>query len=195
VTGFGAESNCIVRSWALPRPLALGLWSHGVPRVSSSPSATGSAQRNDPLFALIVSVALLIPVRPSYGDEVYKSVDAQGHVVYSDRATTPTAQKSAVHVIQGDPAEAARAARQTSMLKAEETQRRREQDIDSHNKAEQDHDKQVLCEKARNRYYSLKDANVLYRLDSQGNRVFYTDAEADARKEQAHQAMIAVCGK
>jgi hypothetical protein len=163
--------------------------------VHSSPSATGSAQRNDPLFSLIVSVALLAASHPCCADEVYKSVDAQGHVVYSDRASTPAAQKSVVHVIQGDPAEAARAAKQTSLLKAEDSQRRREQDIDSHSKAQQDHEKQALCEKARNRYLALKDANVLYRLDAQGNRTFYTDAEADARKEQAHQAMIGACGK
>lgn len=160
----------------------------------SSPSATGSAQRSAAFLALVVSVALLAPIHPACANEVYKSVDAQGHVVYSDRAT-PTAQKSEVHVVPGDPAEAARAARQTSLLKAEDTQRKQAQDIDSHNKAQQDHDKQVACEKARNRFNSLKDANVLYRLDAQGNRVFYTDAEGDARKEQAHQAMIAACGK
>jgi Domain of unknown function (DUF4124) len=159
--------------------------------VPSSPSATGNAPRNARLCSLIF-VALLAAAR---ADEVYKSVDAQGHVVYSDRATTPAAQKSIVHVVPGDPAEAARAARETSLLKAEDTQRKREQDFDSRNKAQQDHEKQVACTNARNRYNSLKDANVLYRLDAQQNRVFYTDAEADARKEQAHQAMIAVCGK
>ena len=161
----------------------------------SSPSAPRSAQRNAPLIALMVSVGLLAPIRPSCAGEVYKSVDAQGHVVYSDRAATPTAQKSTVHVIPADPAEAARATRETSLLKAEDNRRKREQDMDSRNKAQQDHDKQVACQNARNRYNSLKDANVLYRLDAQGNRVFYTDAEGDARKEQAHQAMIAACGK
>jgi Domain of unknown function (DUF4124) len=143
----------------------------------------------------MVSVAFLIPIRPSCADEVYKSVDAQGHVIYSDRAATPTAQKSTVHVIPADPVQAARANRETSLLKAEDNQRKREQDIDSHNKAQQDHDKQVACEQARHRYYSIKDANLLYRLDAQGNRVFDTDAEADARREQARQAMIAACGK
>ena len=121
--------------------------------------------------------------------------DAQGHVVYSDRAATPTAQKSVVHVIQGNPAEAARAARETNLLKAEDNQRNHEQDIESRNKAKQDHDKQVACERARNRYNSLKDANLLYKLDAQGNRAFYTDAEADAHKQQLHQEMIAACGK
>ena len=161
----------------------------------SSPSRTGSAQRNEPLYALLVCVALLAPIHPSCAAEVYKSVDAQGHIVYSDRAATPTAQKSAVHVIPGDPAEAARVARQTSLLKAQDSQRKREEDLDNRSKAQQDHDKQAACQQARNRYNSLKDANVLYRLDAQGNRVFYTDAEADARKEQAHQAMIAACGQ
>jgi isoleucyl-tRNA synthetase len=162
--------------------------------VPSSPSATGSAQRNDPLRYLIF-VALLAPLHPACADEVYKSVDAQGHVVYSDRAATPTAQKSVVHVIPGNPAEAARAARETNLLKAEENQRKREQDIESRTKAQQDHDKQVACERVRNRYNSLKDANLLYRLDAQGNRVFYTDAEGDAHKEQARQAMVAACRK
>jgi hypothetical protein len=161
--------------------------------VPNSPS--GRAQRNAPLIALMASVTLVASADPSCADEVYKSVDAQGHVVYSDRATTPTAQKSTVHVIQGDPAEAARATRETNVLKAEDNQRKRDQDMDSRNKAQQDHNKQAACEQARNRYNSLKDANVLYRLDAQGNRVFYTDAEADARKEQAHQAMTTACGK
>jgi hypothetical protein len=143
----------------------------------------------------LIYFALLAPLHPSCADEVYKSVDAQGHVVYSDRTTTPAARKSVVHVIQGNPAEAARVARQTSLLKAEDSQRQREEAMDSRNKAQEDHAKQVACERARNNYNSLKDANLVYRLDAQGNRVFYTDAEADARKEQAHQAMIAACGK
>ena len=163
--------------------------------MSSSPSTTRSAPRNDPLVSFIVAVALLAPLHPSCADQVYRSVDAQGHVVYSDRAATPTAQKSVVHVIRGNPAEAARAARETNLLKAEDNQRKHEQDIESHNKAKQDHDKQVACERARNRYNSLKDANLLYRLDTQGNRAFYTDAEGDAHKEQARQAMVAACGK
>jgi valyl-tRNA synthetase len=139
-------------------------------------------------------LALLIPVLPAIADEVYKSVDAQGHVVYSDRATTPTARKSTVKVTQGDPAEAARAARQTHIFQAEENQRKQQQTTESHEKAQQDHDKQARCNNARNHYFSIKDASRLYKLDAQGNRQFYTDEEGDARKEQARQAMLAACG-
>jgi len=144
---------------------------------------------------LILSAALLVSLRVAGADEVYKSVDAQGHVVYSDRATTSTAQKSVVRVIQPDAAEAARAAKETSILQAEENQRKKLETQLSREKSQQDQEKQRLCENARNRYFSVKDANLLYKLDAQGNRVFYTDAEADARKEQAHQAMLSACGK
>ena len=146
-------------------------------------------------FALIACAALLIPGHQSSAEEVYKSVDAQGHVVYSDRAPTAKAEKSVVHVIQADPAEAARAAQETRILKAEENVRKRQQDAQSEREAKQDHDKQVKCQNARSRYYEIKDANFLYRVDPQGNRVFYSDVEADARKEQARQAMLAACGQ
>jgi hypothetical protein len=163
-----------------------------VPRVQGSASSIGDARW---LTVLILSVALPASLRLARADEIYKSVDAQGHVVYSDRATTPTSQKSAVHVIQADPAEAARTAKETSILQVEENQRKHAEDQQSRQKAQQDHEKQVLCANARTRYFSIKDVNLLYKLDAQGNRVFYTDAEADARKEQAHQAMISACGK
>jgi hypothetical protein len=58
---------------------------------------------------------------PLRAQEVYKSTDAQGHVVYSDRASTPTAQKSVVHVDQPDPAEVARIAKEQQILNAQES--------------------------------------------------------------------------
>jgi hypothetical protein len=146
-------------------------------------------------FALLACATLVAPVRLSCADQVYKSVDAQGHVVYSDRAPTAKAEKSDIHVIQADPAEAARAARETNILKAEEDGRKRDAAAQSEKQTKQDHDKQVQCQNARTRYDSIKDVTRLYTLDSQGNRVFYSDAEADARKEQARQAMLSACGQ
>jgi Domain of unknown function (DUF4124) len=77
-------------------------------------------------------LGLLIPILPAVADPVYKSADAQGHVVDSDRATTPT---SDVKVIQSDPAQAARAARQTRIFQAEENQRKQQQASDGRDKA------------------------------------------------------------
>ena len=131
---------------------------------------------------------------PLGAGEVYKSVDAEGHVVYSDHADTSGAQKSVIHSDPSNPAEAARLAKEQEIQKAEELQRSRQKLIDDTKKAQQDQAKQVQCESARNRYYSLKDARRIFDLDATGNRVFYSDAEADTKREEARQAMTAACG-
>ena len=143
---------------------------------------------------LVALVLLARPACPLFAGEVYKSVDAQGHVVYSDRADTSTAQKSTVRVDQSDPTEAARIAKEQEILKAEETQRNRKKAQDDAKKAQQEHITQAQCDSARNQYYALKDARRVFQRDADGNRVFYSDQEADAKREEARQAMTAACG-
>ena len=155
--------------------------------------------RTTPAFGLrgAVFVALLLllyPVCAPRAGEVYKSVDAQGHVVYSDHADPSTAQKSVVTIDRPDPNEVARIAKEQEILKAEEIQRKRQQSTDEKKKAQQEHDAQVQCENARNRYYAMKDARRIYQRDANGNRIYYTDPEADAKREESRQAMQAACG-
>ncbi|MFI4905118.1 MAG: hypothetical protein ACHP9X_00390, partial [Steroidobacterales bacterium] len=50
------------------------------------------------------------------------------------------------------------------------------------------------CTGARNHYFSIKDSRRLYRLDADGNRVFYSDEEADAMRATAKQVMDQACG-
>jgi hypothetical protein len=156
-----------------------------------SRSRLGSWRRGAVLAAL---VALGCPLRPLPAQEVYKSVDAEGHVVYSDRGGSKGAPKTAVHVDQPDPAEVARLAKEQEMLKAEDAQRSKQQAIDDKNKATQGHNRQVACQNARNTYYRLKDSARIYQRDAEGNRVYYSDEEADAMREQARRAMTAACG-
>ena len=63
-----------------------------------------------PLFAS----TLLAFATAGYADQVYKYVDAQGHVTYSDRPNTSGARKTEVTVQQADPHEAARLAKSAS---------------------------------------------------------------------------------
>jgi hypothetical protein len=143
----------------------------------------------------LVLVALLVwPACPLRANEVYKSVDAEGHVVYSDRADTSTAQKSTLRVDQPDPTEVARIAKEQEILKAEQLQRNRQKSVDDAKKAQQDHVAQVQCETARNHYYAMKDARRVFERDADGNRVFFTDQVADAKREEARQAMTTACG-
>jgi hypothetical protein len=147
------------------------------------------------LGAAFTALALILwAAAPARAGEVYKSVDAQGHVVYSDQPDTSTAQKSEVKVDGPNPTEAARIAKEQAILKAEEVQRNKQKSIDDAKKAQADHAAQVQCDSARNRYYALKDARRLYDRDADGNRVYLSDQDGDARREGARQAMTAACG-
>jgi hypothetical protein len=131
---------------------------------------------------------------PLPAQEVYKSVDAEGHVIYSDRGASKNAPKTAVHVNESDPTEAARIAKEQQLLQAEDAQRSKQQVVDDKNKASADHQKQVACQNARNYYYRLRDSNRLYQRDPDGNRVYYSDSDADTLREQAKRAMNSACG-
>jgi len=126
--------------------------------------------------------------------EVYKSVDADGHVVYSDRGTTKTAPKTSVHVEQADPAEAARLAKEQQLLQAEDLERTRRQAADDKARSAAEKKKEDACKNARNQYSRMMDARRLTTTDSAGNRVYYSDDQADALRDQAHKAMVAACG-
>jgi Domain of unknown function (DUF4124) len=148
-------------------------------------------QRGAVLAALL---ALACPSRPLTAQEVYKSVDAQGHVVYSDRGATKSAEKTAVHVDQPDPAEVARLAKEQEVLKAADQARAKQQAVDDKNRAAEEHRKQVACQNARNYYFRLVDARRLYKPTDNGDRAFYSDEDADALRQKAKQAMNDACG-
>jgi multidrug efflux pump subunit AcrA (membrane-fusion protein) len=114
--------------------------------------------------------------------EVYKSVDAQGHVSYSDRGASSSAQKTSLRVEQPDPAEVARLAKEQALLKAEDTSRQKQQST-----------QESRCQSARNRYFTARDSSRLFRWDASGNKVYYSATEADALRADARRAMVAAC--
>ncbi len=141
------------------------------------------------MAGLILSCAALTAL----ADQVYKSVDAQGHVTYSDRPTAG-AQKTDIVVQQADPKEAQRLAKERMLLQAEDDQRTRKTADDAQAKAKQDSAKKQLCDNARRHYNDIKDANRIYTVTADGNREYYTDAQADAMRTEAKRAMDAACG-
>jgi hypothetical protein len=146
-------------------------------------------------WAAAVTAGLLFAAvsHPARADQVYKSVDAQGHVTYSDRPNAAGAQKTDVTYQQADPKEAARLAKEHQVLNAEDDQRKKQQFTTDKNKAQQDKDRQARCQAAKDHYNSIKDGR-LYKRDSDGNRQFMSDSEADAQRETARQVMNTACG-
>jgi hypothetical protein len=154
-------------------------------------AAFGSVDRVATIVALLAlgCTSVRLPAQ-----EVYRSVDAQGHVVYSDRGAVKGAPKTTMHVDEPNPAEAARLAHEQELLSADEAARARQQALDDKNKATQQRKKQQACEKARTEYSHMKESARLYQRDTTGNRVYYTDDEADVLREQARRAMVTTCG-
>ena len=144
---------------------------------------------------LIVALAAGSMLTRADGDEVYKTTDASGHVVYSDHPPSPGAQKITVPVTQGDPGEAARISKLHALEDAEYAQRSKREAEEQTRQAAQAKQDADRCTAARNRYGSLKDVRRVYRLDADGNRDFYTDEQADAMRAAAKQAMEQACGK
>jgi hypothetical protein len=143
--------------------------------------------------SVFILAALLLAPYLGVGAEVYKSVDANGHVMYSDHPD-PAAQKLEVRIDEPQSADVARIAKEQKILKVEDTERKRLAAIEDKKKAQQEHDQQLRCEKARSRYYTLKDARRVYGRDDEGNRVYYSDKEADAQRATAQQTMQTECG-
>ena len=146
-------------------------------------------------WAAVMTAGLLFAAvsHPARADQVYKSVDAQGHVTYSDRPDSAAAKKTDVTFQQADPNEAARLAKENQVLSAEDEQRKKQQLAADKNKAQQDKDKQARCQAARDHYNAIKEGR-LYKRDSDGNRQFMSDSEADAQRETARQVMNTACG-
>jgi Domain of unknown function (DUF4124) len=146
--------------------------------------------------AAIATASLLLSstALPALADQVYKSVDAQGHVTYSDRPTAAGAQKTDITVQQADPKEAQRLAKERMLLKAVDDQRTRKTVADEQAKAKGDSQKKQLCDHARQHYNNMKDSNRIYTVAADGNREYYTDAQADAMRTEAKRAMDAACG-
>lgn len=141
-----------------------------------------------------LALAALLLSSPALTDQVYKSVDAQGHVTYSDRPTSAGARKTDIVVQQADPKEAQRLAKERMLLDAADDQRARKTAADEQAKAKQDRDKKQLCDNARAHYNDIKDANRIYTVTADGNREYYTDAQADAMRSEAKRTMDAACG-
>ncbi|MBS0378195.1 MAG: DUF4124 domain-containing protein [Proteobacteria bacterium] len=141
-----------------------------------------------------MALLVLICAGPVGAQEVYKSIDANGNVVYSDRGATKNAQTTAVHVTEGNAQEAARLAREQQMLNAADRQRQKQDASEEKAKESADRYRQHACETARNKYYRYKDAGRLFKRDADGNRVWLSDDDADDLREQARKAMVSACG-
>jgi len=142
--------------------------------------------------ALTTLTLLILPLAGIAAD-VYRSVDAQGHVQYSDVPSpgaqlvstadnstadnAPTSTSPATPSQQGDQISQRLAAQAAARQVAQDTAQTR---------AEQ-------CKQAQEQYQKSIDARHIYRTDASGNREYLSDQEADQQRVNYRLAMEAAC--
>jgi len=140
---------------------------------------------------LIASVACHV-----CAEEIYKTVDAQGHVSYSDHALSPQSKKVTIDVIEGDPAEAARLAKQQAQENADAVEHAKlsqQRAAEQQSQEAQRQSQQRKCEQARNRFATFAAGGRIVKFDEQGNREFYSDDEIEAQLNSAKAAVDSAC--
>jgi thymidylate kinase len=165
------------------------------------PPGAGSRGSKAPLraryFLLPLALSALTSSARADDVQIYKTVDAQGNVVFSDRSTSSGAAKTSVTVHEPSAQDLKQAAQARLSAQAAELQHLQETLASRSQQtqlAQQQQAKKSRCDSARSNYYSLRDAARIYQLDAQGNRVFLPDEAADAKRAEARRAMDTACG-
>lgn len=160
--------------------------------VTTSPRRCFSA---DPFWWLLTVATSLLP-GASWTDDMYKTVDAQGHVSYSDRPLSPASQRMSVDVSAPDPIEASRLSREQAAratADAERSRQEQQQAEEQRQSAAQQAAQQQRCAAARQRYALFAAGGRLIHTDADGNRVYYSDQEIDEQRMQSKAAMDSAC--
>jgi len=152
--------------------------------------------------AAAVALIMSLPIGAAVAD-VYRSVDAQGHVQYSD---TPTPGAELVHIQKlgaggattssNAPPASSSASTAQAMAKSDAqvkealaqqaAQRAVQQDVDQ-SRADQ-------CKKTTAEYDQAVQARRIYRTGADGEREYLSDADADQMRLNLRLAMQSSCG-
>jgi hypothetical protein len=142
---------------------------------------------------LLVAALALVPVASA---QLYKYVDKDGKVVYSDQP--PANVDSKQLRIQSAPADAA-AAPKSALAKDKDLDKERKAEDEKAKKNEQSAksaaDNEQRCVTARELYAQFDAGGRLTKRTASGERVFMEDAEIAAEKEKARAQMEQACKK
>ncbi|HUN27759.1 MAG TPA: DUF4124 domain-containing protein [Steroidobacteraceae bacterium] len=144
---------------------------------------------------LLLAAATVSLVGAGARADIWKWVDAQGHVQYSDRWTPGAVLIKSEHgALTDDSSSSADAqkslestSQQVSAKLNKEAAQRAVQKDEATAQASQ-------CKDAKSHYDQLIEARRIYKTDSSGNRQYLSDDEADQERVQARMDMDKACG-
>lgn len=146
----------------------------------------------------IVAVLALMAVSFGASADVYKWVDTQGRVHYSDRPDVQYAERVAVASRRTNPEAVAERdaseSEQRAQSNAQAAQQRREQTTAQEVNKDLAKTRETQCKDAKEQYRVSIESQKLYRLGKDGERQYLTSAEIDEARMNARRAMDEICG-
>lgn len=149
------------------------------------------------LRSSLSALTLIVAVFSSSQADVYKYVDAQGRVQYTDKPLTLPAERLNVRSQKTDT---------VALQERTDAERKRQEEADkarqeaSGSKSDQRaaaqlsaKDKAERCTKARERYDGYMNSQRLYEALPNGERRYLSDAELDAARSSAKVSMDELC--
>jgi hypothetical protein len=145
------------------------------------------------LFFMLISLTLAGPA----GAEIYRWVDAQGRVHYSDRPVEGAKRVSDVESRPSDPEEIAErnAAAQEARQKAADEALKKQTDQTAAANVEKDMAKLQAerCKEAQEAYRTATESQRLYRIGKDGEREYLTAEEITAARINSRKLLDEAC--
>jgi hypothetical protein len=144
------------------------------------------------VMLLATSMAVLLgAVGAARADTVYEWTDANGQVHYTDQ-WVPGAKVVRTDTIRR-PADSSAAQGIQNESNAASHNLKQQQEAQSV-QADEAKARATRCAQDKEQYEKLIESRRIYTTDKSGNRTYLSDADADAARLQAKQAMDADCG-
>jgi hypothetical protein len=147
------------------------------------------------LAVTLVICAVLCAGAPTAEAQVYRWVDKDGKVHYSDKKPKDAAAKEMAIQSQASDPEAAE--KTMAELRAQnegldQTDAQRKQAAADKEKADQQ--RAAQCKAAQSEAQLLRSVNRYFTVDHKGDRVYDTDAQLAARRSKADARVAQLCG-
>lgn len=144
----------------------------------------------------ILWMAVLLTISAAASAEVYRWVDGQGRVCYSDRpaenaqlvsvASRPTNREKLATRTENERAQRAQVA-------SSEAQQRADQEAANAVQQDVDKSREQQCKDAQARYKTAIESQRLYRIGKDGERQYLTDAELTEARVNSKKAVNELC--
>jgi len=149
------------------------------------------------MFRILIFTSLMLGVQIAAHADVYRWVDTQGHVQYSDRWVPGS---ELVKVDKNKPNAEAATVRQTAaqgkVAESNAAVANRQEQANAVKTVQQDlaKDREAQCKQATERYDKAIKARRIFKTGKDGAKEYVSEAEADAYRAQALLDKQAACG-